>query len=138
MKLRLLLALGCAFTIAPLSAMAENTKCTPTLHNDIAIKDDTVISRSEHGEFIIEKDGSLFMTVHPVKLSEEQKASLKIYNQTVRDDLPYMGQGLLEEIQTSWLALDEVLENELSSFDDLDDDILVTNETDTSDEFEPS
>ncbi|MFD2178732.1 DUF2884 family protein [Veronia pacifica] len=111
MNLRILCLLGMVFP-AMVSA-TDVSQCQPTLHSDIALKDGNIIGNSEHGEFSIAEDGALFFAVHPVKLTQAQKTSLKIYSQTVRDDLPYMGQGLMDEIQTSWLALDEVLENQL-------------------------
>ncbi|KXF80126.1 DUF2884 family protein [Enterovibrio coralii] len=87
--------------------------CSPDLHSDIAIESDNVIIESNNNRFLIDPNGMLFVNVHRVKLSDEQKASLSAYSQAVRQDLPYISRTLSQQLQTSWKALDDVIADEL-------------------------
>ncbi|PKF50072.1 DUF2884 family protein [Enterovibrio nigricans] len=93
--------------------LSEAAVCSPDLHSDIAIEADNVIIESNNNRFRIEPAGTLFVNVHRIDLNDEQKASLSAYSKAVRNDLPYIGRTLSQELQTSWLALDGVIADEL-------------------------
>ncbi|WP_394211576.1 DUF2884 family protein [Enterovibrio calviensis] len=101
------------FVMAFLPFYVAAESCRPELHGDIAIKADNVLIESNNNKFRIDPKGNLFFDVHRVALSEAQRASLTEYNKTIRNDLPFIGRSLSEELHTSWLALDGVLSAEL-------------------------
>lgn len=95
----------------PFFAAADS--CRPELHGDIEISADSVIIEKNNNRFRIEPNGNLYVDVHRVKLNDAQKASLTAYSKTVRNDLPFIGRSLSEELHNSWMALDGVIAAEL-------------------------
>lgn len=97
----------------PFTAAAQT--CRPELHSDIQIDADSVIIEQNNNRFRIEPNGNLYVDVHRISLNDAQKASLSAYSKSVRDDLPYIGRSLSEELNTSWMALDDVIVDELGN-----------------------
>lgn len=95
------------------SFTAQAVICEPRLHNDITIDSENLRFSESGNEFTVKPDGNLLFAVHPVALSDEQKASLATYSQMVRRDLPYFSESLSRELFTTWQAIDQVLRSEL-------------------------
>ncbi|WP_407331389.1 DUF2884 family protein [Enterovibrio sp. 27052020O] len=101
------------FVLAMLPFFAVAELCRPELHGNIAIDADNVMIENNNEMFRIDSKGNLYFDVHRVALSDAQRASLTAYNKTIRNDLPFIGRTLSEELHTSWLALDGVITTEL-------------------------
>ncbi len=110
--------LGVVAVLSPLrlqaSVISENT-CRPTLHGDIGIRSGSLLIRDRDNLFRIDPKGNLFFDVHKVALTAEQKDSLTLYSETIRNDVPYFRQSLVNEVRESWQALDKVIVSELGN-----------------------
>lgn len=103
----------CVFIIGFSPFLVSAKTCQPELHGDVIIDADSIVIENKNNLFRIDPKGNLFFDVHKVKLNEEQRASLTSYNQTIRNDLPFISQSFSQELYNYWFALDALIASEL-------------------------
>lgn len=101
------------FWMAFVSVSANAEMCHPKLYADVLIDADNLVIQKSSNTFRIDPDGNLFFDVHKVALNASQRASLSAYNHTIRNDLPFIRHSFSQELNTSWLALDNIIALEL-------------------------